>query len=311
MATTKIEWTEKTWNPVRGCSLVSEGCRNCYAMRQARRFHGPGQPYEGLTHIVNGRPVWTGKVVCDESRLEDPLHWRKPCRIFVNSMSDLFHEDVPINFILSVFDIIERCPQHTFQVLTKRPERMKTILNGLIWYNAGEHNAAAFSPPNDYSALATAMGTGARKLQPLANFWLGVSVEDQETANERIPLLLQTPAAVRWVSYEPALAEVDFTGIPNPGFAEGQRWYHSLEGYAWESDGDTCPEGIHLDWIVAGAESGLRARPANIDWFRLVRDQCVAAGVPFFLKQFADHGRKIGTPELDGVRWMQYPEVRS
>jgi protein gp37 len=263
MAYSNIEWTEKTWNPVRGCTRVSAGCQNCYAERVAMRFSGPGMPYEGLVKIANRHPQWTGKIQLVEEKLSEPLHWRKPCRIFVNSMSDLFHEGVPDSYITDILNIIAICPQHTFQVLTKRPKRMMEF----------------FASRTNTTHMAVNM----------KNLGLGVSVEDQETANERVPLLLKTPAAVRWVSYEPALASVDFTRIPNPGFAEGQTWYHALEGYAWESNGsdyyDVCNEGIKINWTVVGGESGPGARPFDIQWARDVVAQCKAAGVPCFVKQ--------------------------
>jgi len=171
----KIQWTEKTWNPLVGCSRVSEGCRHCYAERTAFRLAACGRPqYKGLTKKTkNGEIHWTGKVRLLESALDKPLHWKKPSRIFVNSMSDLFHEKAEDSWIEHIFSVMAEAPQHTFQVLTKRPERM------LEWIRR------------------------ARPV-PLPNVWLGVSVENQEMAEERLPLLIQTPAAVRWVSYEPA-----------------------------------------------------------------------------------------------------------
>lgn len=233
---TSIEWTNATWSPVRGCSIVSKGCTNCYAMKQAHRFAGPGGKYEGLTRMSNGGPVWTGEVRVVPEMLDIPLHWRKPQRVFVNSMSDLFHEDVPDDFIDQVFAVMALCPQHTFQVLTKRPERMLGVLADLY---------------------------GKR---PLRNVWLGVSVEDQATANERIPLLLETPAAVRWVSAEPLLEEVII---------------FSLDGPVDVPDGMSSP----LHWIVVGGESGHGARAFDVAWARSIVEQCKAAGVPVFMKQ--------------------------
>ena len=282
----KIEWTDRTWNCVKGCSLVSQGCKNCYAMRQAHRFHGPGQPYEGLTQIANGHPVWTGKVVCDESKLDEPLHWRKPCRVFVNSMSDLFQEDVPFEFIGEVLTIIGVAKQHTFQVLTKRPARMREFM--------ASHDCIGTYPP--------------------PNLWLGVSVEDQETADERIPLLLQTPAAVRWVSYEPALGPVNLA-IPK-GFVttaeKGRipdRYSALMEHTRLYDEGD-----LHwpkIDWVVVGGESGPGARPMHPDWARSVRDQCVAAGVPFFMKQMGGVRDKRGALESlpTDLQIREYPNA--
>lgn len=181
MSNTKIEWTDKSWNPVRGCTRVSHGCEHCYAERQAHRFSGSGQPYEGLTEIGPKGPRWNGKIRLVPELLEEPLRWRKPCRVFVNSMSDLFHEAVPDRFISEVFAVMNTARRHTFQVLTKRPERMLRL------------------------------GTDQKLIYAMSNVWLGVSVEDQKTADERIPLLLQTPAAVRFVSAEPLLSHIDLS----------------------------------------------------------------------------------------------------
>lgn len=235
MADTKIEWSDAVWNPTRGCSLVSEGCRLCYAMKQAHRFSGAGAAYDGLTKLTMNGPHWTGQVRTVPELLDQPLRWRKPRKIFVNSMSDLFHEDVPDGFIDQVFGTMDRTPQHTYQILTKRPERMLSYCS-------------------QYWKVA------------LDNVWLGVSVEDQKTADARIPLLLQTPAAIRFVSYEPALAEVNFAAIPAPGCY--------LDGF---------PDGLH--WVIVGGESGPGARPFNVQWARHVRRACYVAGVPCFIKQ--------------------------
>jgi len=257
----QIEWTDATWNPIRGCSRVSEGCRNCYAERVAARFSGVGKPYEGLVRrSPSGAGGWTGEVRFIEDRLADPLHWKKPRRIFVNSMSDLFHEKVQDEWIDRIFAVMALCPQHTFQVLTKRPERMRE------WFdNTGRDGVAVTAKYPEFEAFKRV--SLAETMWPLPNVWLGVSVEDQTTADERIPLLMQTPAAVRWVSYEPALGPVDFNNYLPPDLNAFTDW----KG---------------LDWIVAGGESGPGARPTHPDWFRSVRDQCVAAGVPFFFKQW-------------------------
>jgi len=241
----KIEWTEKTWNPIRGCSRVSEGCVNCYAEEIAARFSAPGQAYEGLAKRINHDARWTGQVRFIETKLDAPLHWKKPRRIFVNSMSDLFHEKVKDEWIDRIFAIMATACQHTFQVLTKRPARMA-----------------------DY---AQALADGRRSLPPVwdereqrerhweelpPNVWLGVSVENQATADERVPPLLKTPAAIRWVSYEPALGPVDFS--------------------AWLPG---------LDWIVVGGESGPGARRFDLAWARQTIAQCRAAGTAVFVKQ--------------------------
>lgn len=269
MGETSIEWTDRTWNPVRGCSRVSDGCRNCYAERIAARFSkGRGAKrqgeFQGFATLENGKSRWTGKVELIESKLTEPLHWRKPSRIFVNSMSDLFHEGVPDEAIDRVSAVMALSPQHTFQVLTKRPDRM------LRW------NAQMADAEGEPVWLAADnLNVGGRDTLasvqpwPLVNVWLGVSVEDQKTANERIPLLLQTPAAVRFVSYEPALGPVDFT-----------RWL-ACAGHLARTF-----HNVFLDWVIVGGESGPGARPFDIAWARNTIAQCKAAGVACFMKQF-------------------------
>lgn len=266
----KIEWTDETWNPVTGCTKVSVGCKNCYAERMAKRLAGRfGYPAD--------KPF---AVTLHWDRLEEPLRWRKPRRVFVCSMGDLFHEDVPDEFIGEVFGVVHAASPHIFQVLTKRPERMRDFI-------------LRYSAPG--GPLPSHRG----------NLWLGVSVEDQATADERIPLLLKTPAAVRFVSYEPALAGVDFSRWLDPlgqdsciNCGADERHYLSAEEQArirWTDSGDAlCGECGHdccatghdpaLDWCIAGGESGPGARPVHPDWLRSVRDQCAAAAVPFFFK---------------------------
>ena len=260
----KIEWTDATWNPVRGCTRISEGCRNCYAERTAARFSGPGRPFDGFVRIQTGiGPQWTGKVELVEKHLADPLRWREPRRIFVNSMSDLFHEALPDEAIDRVFAVMALCPQHTFQVLTKRPERMR------VWWRIEEEGIS----------VGDRVPSGK---WPLPNVWLGVSVEDQKTADERIPLLLQTPAAVRFVSYEPALGPVNFTRwLPRSGRAS-----NPCDVEVRHSRGIGCPScDSGLDWIIVGGESGPGARPFDIHWARSTVGQCKAAGVAVFVKQ--------------------------
>lgn len=253
--TTHIEWTERTWNPVVGCTRVSAGCDHCYAVRMSHRLRRTKE-YAGLT-VLNDRGDrhFNGTVRCLPERLSDPLHWRKPCRVFVNSMSDLFHEKVPFEFIDKVFAVMALCPQHTFQILTKRPERM----------------ADWCAIPNDpaRSGRFTWMGNLVRgKHLPLPNVWLGTSVEDQATADERIPHLLRCPAAARFLSVEPLLEAVDLTlHLQRPCDPEGHI-------------------GMGIDWVIVGGESGPGARPMHPDWVRSIRDQCQAASVPFFFKQW-------------------------
>lgn len=239
-ASSKIEWTDATWNPVRGCTKVSAGCKNCYAERFAERWRGiPGHPFEQGFDL---------RLVPE--MLDAPLHWKKPRRIFVNSMSDLFHDDVPEWYIGKVLDIVRRCPQHTFQVLTKRARRMLDVVKWieLIWANSPIRPDTVLPP----------------------NLWLGVSVENQAVADERIPLLLQVPAAVRFLSCEPLLGPLDLSKYLLDIYYEGRA---------------AC-RGVH--WVIAGGESGPGARPMHIYWARRLRDQCKEAGVPFFFKQWGE-----------------------
>lgn len=325
-----IEWTDATWNPIRGCARVSAGCMNCYAERVAARFSGPGQPYEGLTARTTQGPKWTGKVHTVPELLDQPLRWVKPRRIFVNSMSDLFHEDVPDEFIDKVFAVMGTAPWHTFQVLTKRPKRM------LDWFNEKWQPAPEWSQRERHELLQTrAKELGINRTLPefqidkkgedrfdqvyaawekmtlndlldanrfwtadgqshlmanpwpLPNVWLGVSVEDQAAADERIPLLLQTPAAVRWISAEPLLGPVSI--------------FHPTTGDLEYSSGNDYAPGS-IDWVVAGGESGPGARPVHPDWIRSLRDQCASAhdGVPFFFKQWGEW-RPMGNMYADDV----------
>ena len=207
MGDTNIQWTDAVWNCVRGCSRVSRGCGDstgggCYAERQAIRFAYKGGPYKGLVKSTSHGPRWTGKVQLVESMLDLPLRWRKPRRIFVNSMSDLFHENLSDEAIFRVFMVMQAAKRHTFQVLTKRPERMRDFARK---WKSGDLPMPTFgdgdNPRPDQQEWTW----------PLPNVWLGVSVEDQATADARIPVLLNTPAAVRFVSYEPALGAVDFS----------------------------------------------------------------------------------------------------
>lgn len=260
-----IEWTDATWNPVTGCTKVSAGCKHCYAKYQA---------WPRLAAMPN--TVYTGRefeqVQLHPERLDQPFRWTKPRMIFVNSMSDLFHEDVPDEFIDKVFAVMALAKQHTFQILTKRPERMLRYLSainrenhvkGIIWMMLGK------MPKRSSAAMKSPW--------PLPNAWLGVSVEDQAAADARIPLLLQTPAAVRWISAEPLLGPVDLPGL----------FY-----YGTERTGGVVPlrdrGHTQLDWVVVGGESGPKARPMHPDWPRSLRDQCAVAGVPFLFKQWGE-----------------------
>jgi protein gp37 len=280
-----IEWTEHTWNPIVGCSIVSPGCTNCYAMKMAGRLSviGHSQHYKGTTKRVNGNTVWTGKLaLAPETTLLEPLRRKKPAMYFVNSMGDLFHEDCPDEWIDRVFAVMALAPQHTFQVLTKRAERMRE-------YFAASTNIPGFSSAAHYRvACGVALRGGASDDMrwPLPNVWLGVSTEDQKRADERIPLLLQTPAAVRFISAEPLLGPVDLTRLAREG-ENGAFIDDALTGF--RSNGHGGATGPKLDWVIVGGESGGGARPMHPEWARSLRDQCAQAETAFFFKQWGEH----------------------
>ncbi len=250
---TGIEWTDATWNPIIGCSRVSEGCRNCYAETIAGRF-GRGKPtvYSGLTKIVNGHSVWTGEIK-ETRQLLQPLSWKKPKRIFVNSMSDLFHENLSDDKIDSIFAVMALCGQHRFQILTKRPERMLDYM----WSRSKSANYWKKAVPEGYTLEDFA---GIKMLPfPLPNVWLGVSVE-LEKHKDRIDRLRDTPAVMRFLSLEPLLGDIGKLDLRGIG------------------------------WVIVGGESGPNARPMQPEWARSLRDQCAAANVPFFFKQWGEWG---------------------
>jgi protein gp37 len=285
----KIEWCDRSdWNPLRGCTRVSPGCGGpgphggCYAEAIAARFSDPGQPFHGFAERTKSGPRWTGRVELIEKRLTAPLRWRKPSRIFALSMSDLFHEAVTNETIDRIFAVMALCPQHQILVLTKRAERMRDYMSASNLPRRLEQAMDAItSVQPDHGGW------------PFRHLWLGVSVEDQARADERIPLLLETPAAVRWISAEPMLGPVDLTKIHGRWSAI---WKDNAVGRPW------------LDWVVVGSESGRGARPCDLDWVRAIRDQCAAAGVALFWKQHVERGKKISTPELDGRQWVEYPQ---
>ncbi len=287
-----IEWTDATWNPTRGCTKVTPGCKHCYAETFAERWRGvPGHPYEQGFDL---------RLV--PHKLAEPLHWRKPRRIFVNSMSDLFHKDVPNEYIAAVFGVMAAAPHHTFQVLTKRAVRM------LGWFNwmsdfALEQRAIAQAPNKTltatdaaYQAMLDNDETSAQQMKPrldaawrlarddklgwpLPNVHIGVSAEDQERWDERVPFLMDCPAAVRFVSVEPMLGSIVCIGVDE------------------------------LDWVICGGESGHGARPMDENWARDLRDDCARAGVPFMLKQLGGTRDKRGgaLAILDGERHVEFP----
>ena len=253
MADTQIEWTDTTWNPVVGCSLASAGCKNCYAMIMARRLEAMGvDKYVGLTQKKGKNVTWTGTVREYNSSLEIPLKWKKPRKIFVNSMSDLFHDGVSDDFILAVWDVMKRTPQHNYQILTKRPERMMQILSQKID-------------------------------EILPNVWVGTSVENASTT-DRIELLKNTPAAIRFISFEPLI----------------------------DSVGKVDLRGIH--WAIVGGESGSKARPINESWIDEIHQQCNIYDTAFFFKQWGTWGKdnqkrskKANGREYKGRTWDEMP----
>jgi protein gp37 len=320
---TKIEWTEATWNPVTGCSLVSEGCRNCYAAELAATRLKNHPSREGLAKKnAAGVAQFNGKVRFNADWLDQPLKWKRPRKIFVCAHADLFHENVPDEWIDNVFAVMALCPQHVFQVLTKRPERMQRFMC--------RRNPNGHHPAMDLAAVTAAIGrwnTPALDLRvwPLPNVWLGVSIEDQPTADERIPYLLKTPAAVRFISAEPLLGAVDLTAIDTDGGwsdmnalspdrweDEVARWDEAdipgwLEYYGLSALPDPGPMHPGIDWVICGGESGWNARPMHPDWARALRDQCAAAGVAFLFKQWGVWAPQVGA--VDGWSIDDDPEI--
>lgn len=251
-----IEWTDATWNPVTGCTKVSPGCDHCYAETFAERWRGT----KGH-HFENGFDVQLRP-----ERLDQPLKWRKPRRIFVNSMSDLFHDQVSDDYIARVFAVMAQASQHTFQILTKRHARMRSLLR--------KWAPITGTPPWVHTGP-----------WPLPNVWLGVSVENQQWADIRIPALLDTPAAVRWISAEPLLGPV----VLHDHWIGADPYRHDEP---------------RLDWVVTGGESGPGARPAHPDWFRSLRDQCQAAGIPYYFKQRGAYTWQAGSGWREPDLWV-------
>jgi protein gp37 len=309
--TTKIEWTDATWNIITGCSVISPGCTNCYAMRLAgtRIRHHPSR--QGLTDTSKAGPVWNGEVRFNEQWLTQPFGWKEPRRIFVCAHGDLFHDAVPDEWIDRVFAVMALCPQHTFQVLTKRAKRMREYLSGL----ADESNDDPRQPHQRILAAAEELLVSSTRYQafpgkpghhlrdlcemddpclPLPNVWLGVSVEDQARADERIPELLATPAAVRFLSCEPLLGPISLRWLPidyKPRQARGE----SINEY---------DAARMLGWVIVGGESGPNTRPMHPDWARSLRDQCQAAGVPFFFKQWGEWAPLDHSDAADEAGWQ-------
>ena len=308
---TSIEWTRgddgtagSVWNPTTGCDRVSPGCDHCYAMTMAKRLKGMGQ----AKYQRDGDPRTSGPgfgLTIHPDALNLPLHWRKPRRVFVNSMSDLFHEAVPDEYLCRVFDVMQTASRHTFQVLTKRHARMRSFVTR---YLSGEFA----TEPLDASPLAATVD------QPPRNIWLGVSCEDQKWADIRVPALLDTPASIRFVSAEPLLGPVSLdrylwlhgpsTAGPFYDYAGRRRGGGGIGGQAL-----TAVRARDLHWVIAGGESGRGARPCEVDWLRSLRDECADADVPFFCKQLGSIlGRELGAGSKGGdiSRWPSDLRVR-
>ena len=295
MGKTRISWTDMTWPVVTGCSHAGRpGCDSCYAARMAatRLKHHPR--YEGLATIENGKARWTGEVRLNHDVLEQPLRWRKPRRVFVASMSDLFHKDVSFDYIGLVLNIIHKTPQHIYQLLTKRAERMRQAMG----YYSGRYGI-------------------------LPNVWLGVSVENQAAADERIPWLLQTPAAVRFVSVEPCLSEIDLSRwLGTCMYCDRHGWV-SVKHWTTMKTCGLCMEEFncaasaatnlrreisHLDWIICGGESGPGARPMPTGAASSIIQQCKTAGVPVFMKQLGSvWAKRLGLKSAKGSDMLEWP----
>ena len=293
---TGIEWTDATWNVIYGCSRVSPGCENCYAESFTHRFASKGQKFEGLTVLKKQGPSWTGKIMLSPERLDQPLRWTRPRMIFVNSLSDVFHKDVPFEYVAAMFGVMGLAQEHQFQILTKRSKRMREFFDWLIvqalnvdssvfqiclefLQKYSDDNKLGINIPKELFNEEVAISW------PLNNVWMGVSVEDQQRADERLPDLKKVPAAIRFLSMEPLLGAVDDLDLTD----------------------------IH--WVILGGESGPGSRPMDPDWVRGVRDQCIEEGVPFFMKQWGqydENGIKARSKKdtgcaIDGVDHKEWP----
>lgn len=321
MADTEIEWTDVVWNPTTGCDRVSPGCDHCYALTLAKRLKAMGSP----KYQTDGEPHTSGPgfgVAAHEDALALPLRWKKPRRIFVNSMSDLFHHKVPVEFIVRAFAIMAATPQHTYQILTKRPSRARAILIDRCRCGSGHSPGIHFRSAMSWAAAKhnpdylTGLDAGQVYFDagwPLPNVWIGTSVENQRLADVRIPHLLAVPAVVHWLSCEPLLGPIDLFGRVNSGCdATGPAITHN--GYSNPTDygtgvEDDCDHQVGVDWVVCGGESGPKHRPMDLDWARSLRDQCAKADVPYLFKQVGGRTPKAGGRDLDGVIHDSYPEV--
>lgn len=288
-----ISWTDATWNVVEGCTRVSRGCEHCYAETMAARFSGPGLPYHGLAIRTPDGPRWTGKVRFRHDRLGLPLKWKAPRRIFVNSMSDLFHNEVADEDIGAAFGIMALAQRHKFQILTKRPTRMRVFFDGVSELQERCMVHRAITQAQLQLGKETSWCDAAFGRWPPPNVWLGVSVEDQRSL-ERIEILSQTPAAIRFVSFEPLLEDLGLLDLSG------------------------------IDWAIIGGESGAGARVLDCAWVRSIIDQCRHWGVAVFVKQLGSNAieekgaslpivrGKREDPEFwnPNLRWRQFPRER-
>jgi protein gp37 len=318
---TAIEWTDATWNPVTGCDRVSPGCAHCYALDLAGRLKRMGNK----RYQVDGDPKSSGPgfgVTLHEDVLESPLRWRRPRRIFVNSMSDLFHEAVPDEFIVEVFNVMAKAGRHVFQVLTKRPERMQKLLAGAA---PCEHGGLTHNGDNPTSYGGTGLILNDHRGWPLPNIWLGVSIENRRFVH-RADLLRETPAAVRFISAEPLLGPLVLDGVaPDPEGGVIRHWKnHKPQFYNPPLDL------TDIDWLIVGGESGPKHRPIRVEWVRGLLDAALETrpgwekwsrpdaapapapspdgGTAFFFKQWGGRTSKEGGRELDGRTWDEMPE---
>jgi protein gp37 len=312
---TEIEWTQEVWNFLRGCSRDNAECDRCYAMFVSRR--GLLAIDAGLTKLRpkdSKRPGvdWTGKIAVMTERLGLPLRWKKPRKVFVNSMSDLFHPGVPFEVIAAAFGVMAATPRHTYQVLTKRPERaaeffawLGTVTMDEMHAGTTKHGVHTLRTDGDGYDLALRAWYALRGSfpWPLPNVHLGVSAGRQETAEEKVPALLRLPAAVRWVSAEPLLGEVDFTKL---ALADGLV-LNALRGVTTHPPHGSITVGPRLDWIVPGGESGSRPRWCDLAWIRRIVKQGAIAGVPVFVKQLG--GNPIFYPGNEETGYEGVPQL--
>lgn len=309
---TKIEWTNESWNPIIGCDKISPGCKECYAEKMAGRLSNIGSTSyyinvvkhemqsDNPNFIEKGLPKWNGKTHFVKSALTKPLHWAKPQMIFVCSMGDLFHESVDIFTVAKIFAIMFLAKQHTFQVLTKRPERAKMYLRDkafldIYWKYCNQlHNEFIKPLESELYNFSELMHEW-----PLSNVWFGTSTENQEQAEKRIPILLQIPAAIRFVSCEPLLGPIDLGDIAYNDIG-GESHINSLYCDIPNED-DEQFNGATLDWVIAGGESGPKAKPMHPNWIYSLLDQCTASKTPFFFKQWGEWKDGSNYPKKNNI----------